>query len=434
MLFQPLYETRDLTMLRAIYSNRQLLEVMAEFWHNHFSVYSDEARPLFLHYDRDVIRPHVFGNFRTLLEAVLKSPAMMWYLDQNLNRYQTWQENDGLNENYARELLELHTLGADAFFSSTPADEVPLGTGGVAVGYCDDDVTAAARCLSGFIISDAPGSPEIGNTGQFLYLHDLHDTDNNKRILGQLLTARDQTDGEILLDLLAQHPATARFIATKLCRRLVSDDPPESLVSQAAQTFQNHVSSPDQIARTLRTIVLSQAFKTTWGEKVKRPFHLAVSALRATQADLPFDDNWWFKGDLYERLELAGNFPFEWHPPDGYPERKEAWITTSPQVFGWRLLNWLVNVRAAEGAPRYLADLREQTPVPATAASAVDFWIQRIFGRAIASAERTAAIAVVSNQAGGGASLDLSADSTEDAASLRAAVALLFMTPTFLCR
>ncbi len=434
VLFQPLFETRDLTFLRAIYSQRQLQEVMVEFWHNHFSVYSDEARPLFLHYDRDVLRPEVFGNFRVMLEAVTKSPAMMWYLDQNRNRYQTWRENDGLNENFSRELLELHALGAEAFFVSTPADQVPKGNDGIAVGYTDDDVTVAARCLSGWIISDSPGNEEIGNTGHFLYRHELHDTDNDKLFMGRLLTARDESDGQILLDMLAEHPATARFIATKLCRRLIADDPPDEVVNQAAATWRAHVDSPDQIALTLRTIILSQAFRSTWGEKVKRPFQLAVSALRATQADVPFDANWWFKGDLYERVELAGNFPFEWHPPDGYPDRKEAWTTTSPQVFGWRLLNWLVNVRAAEGAPRYMTDLWGQTPDSSSASEAIDFWIDRIFGRALPDNERTPIVEFLANGAPASAPLDLSSESSADSARLRAAIGLLLMTPTFLCK
>jgi uncharacterized protein (DUF1800 family) len=155
---QPFFETERVTFLRAVYSKRQLLEVMAEFWHNHFSVfaYDFSIGPTWVYSDRDVIRANALGNFRTMLEMVAQSPGMLYYLNNRDN------SADGPNENYGRELLELHTLGSENFFGNIPQDQVPVDGGGVPLGYCDEDVTAAARCLTGWTLRDRPWDEDFG--------------------------------------------------------------------------------------------------------------------------------------------------------------------------------------------------------------------------------------------------------------------------------
>ncbi len=178
-VMRPFYETVLATFLRAIHSRRQLVEVLAEFWHNHFSVYADDFPhgPVWVHSDRDAIRPNVLGNFRQMLEAVAKTPAMLYYLDNRVN------SAEDPNENYAREFIELHCLGAENYLGSLPQNQVPRDGQGVPIGYVEEDVIAAASCLSGWTVSDQPWDPEIGDTGTFLYVDSWHDH-NAKTILG----------------------------------------------------------------------------------------------------------------------------------------------------------------------------------------------------------------------------------------------------------
>ena len=216
---------RDLAeakMLRAVYSNRQLEEQLDDFWYNHFNVFADKGadRYLVTEYERDAIRPHVLGKFRDLLEATAKSPAMLFYLDnwQSVGpnapqpRGQGNKAKRGLNENYGRELMELHTLGVDG-------------------GYTQKDVTEVARCFTGWTINQ----PQRG--GKFVFNPRLHDN-GEKVVLGVTIPAGGgESDGEKVLDILAHSPATAHFISRKLAMRFVADDPPESLVNRMAETF-----------------------------------------------------------------------------------------------------------------------------------------------------------------------------------------------------
>ena len=264
----PATETQLATFLRAVYSKRQLQEVLADFWHNHFNVYAWEfwEAPVWVAYDRDVIRPNIFGNFRQMLEAVAKSTPMLFYLDNWLN------SADGPNENYARELMELHSLGSENYYGTGPRDQVPVGGDGVAVGFVDEDVFDVARCLTGWSIDGDPWwDPYTGNGG-YLYRHDWHDL-GPKTVLGVDLPAGQppEKDFQDVLDLLAAHPGTGRFIAGKLCRRLIGDFPPLSVVDAAAATFTSQIGAPDQLAQVVRTILLSTEFRATWGEKVNGP-------------------------------------------------------------------------------------------------------------------------------------------------------------------
>src|SRR5215831_17784178 len=218
-------ELQQQKILRAVYSTRQLQEVLVDFWFNHFNVDARKGVDRFLltEYERDVIRPHVFGKFRDLLGASAKSPAMLFYLDNWMSidpnglhgrpRFPRQNPNapKGLNENYGRELLELHTLGVDG-------------------GYTQQDVTEVARAFTGWTIDQ----PRQG--GGFRFDPRRHD-DGRKRVLDHVINAGGQHDGEEVLDILAKHPSTAHFISTKLAMRFVSDDPPPALVDRMAETF-----------------------------------------------------------------------------------------------------------------------------------------------------------------------------------------------------
>lgn len=314
--------------MRAIASDRQLLEVMTNFWENHFSVYNGKTIPYALNqYDREVIRPRALGKFKDLLVAVAKSPAMLFYLDNyqsgvdsvhsSVDEYPVTARRlassdpetrafaqlphrrfgiAGLNENYARELMELHTLGVDG-------------------GYSQQDVINVARAFTGWTMdSPAPGA-------KFLFRPELHDADA-KVVLGHALPAgRGIDDGEEVLRILAASPATARFVTTKLARHFIADNPPASVVDRCAKTF---LSSDGDIRETMRCIVTGPEFfsPSALHAKVKTPFELVVSTARAVGGD----------GDTTQRLSQQmtrlSQPMFGRQTPDGWPDRGEEWLSS----------------------------------------------------------------------------------------------------------
>ncbi|MFV2072071.1 MAG: DUF1800 domain-containing protein [Thermoanaerobaculales bacterium] len=364
----PIWESQHAVILRATYSKRQLAEVLAGFWHNHFNVFGwhDFVGPVFVHYDRDVIRAHMLGNFRELLEAMTASPAMAFYLDNVFN------SADGPNENFARELLELHALGEENYFGAIPATEVPRSDDGVPLGYVDEDVRALARCLTGWSLDE--------NTGAFLFRSAWHDN-GSKRVLGLEIPAGGNgiEDLRKVLDLLAVHSGVATFVCRKLCRWLVADNPTESLIQTAAQVFQDTTDEPDQLRRVVRTILLSNEFSTSWGDKVKRPFELVVSAVRSMNPDFTLPVNGEF-GDLFVWLLFTtGNLPYYWGPPTGYPDQKQNWLTTNSLVSSWRLINFLTGFENSGFRP---VDPVGGTPAgKRTAQELADYWIERVLLR-----------------------------------------------------
>lgn len=289
------------TLYRQFFSPRQLYEVMVEFWSNHFSIHliNGIIPALKPHDDVAVIRPNAMGRFRDLLHASAKSPAMLYYLDNFLNFVGEPQEN------YARELLELHTLGVDG-------------------GYTEDDVKEVARCFTGWTINQ--------NNGEFLFVDFLHDQ-GPKTVLGTLIPGGGGiSDGETVLDLLASHPSTAKFIATKLVRRFVDDDPPTALVTAVQNTF---MQTDGDVVAVLRTLLMSNEFSEIQDRKLARPMEFVgglVRALNVTQT-LPADD-----GRLYFALtNLLGQTPFYWVPPNGYPDVAGYWGSTSGFLNRWRV-------------------------------------------------------------------------------------------------
>jgi uncharacterized protein (DUF1800 family) len=381
-------ELNDSKLLRACESNRQLREVLVDFWSNHFNVDVKKAqvrafKPI---EDRDVIRPRVFGKFRDLLEASAKSPAMLLYLDNALS---TRDFNDpksappmrpggqfrpgigrpgfpgpgagpggfqprpggfaepggprpqrpgqtaqpagrragGLNENYARELLELHTLGVDG-------------------GYTQKDVQEVARCLTGWSLDRV--------TGEFKFFPFLHDF-GEKTVLGHKIPAGGGIrDGEMVLDIVASHPSTARYLARKLCMRFVADTPPTSLVDSAADTF---TKTQGDLREVVRTIVTSREFlsPSVYRGKMKSPFEYAVSAVRAIGAEFEMPDplavsgrlrlvtdgavsmgrgpagrpaNALARSSIVQEIALMGQPLFSHEAPTGYPEDSREWVSS----------------------------------------------------------------------------------------------------------
>jgi uncharacterized protein (DUF1800 family) len=302
---------------RAVLSERQLEEVLVDFWFNHFNVYAQKGavRWMLPAYEREAIRPHVLGRFRDLVLATARHPAMLFYLDNWLStradlvvpRGPNAGRRAGLNENYARELMELHTLGVDG-------------------GYTQQDVVEVARCFTGWTID----RPQQG--GGFVFRTAAHDR-GEKRVLGQVIPAGGgREDGERVIDILARHPATARFIATKLTRRFVSDDPPPALVERAAATFQR---TDGSIRAVLVTILTSPEFWSTeaYRAKIKTPLEVVASAVRTLDGRLVTTaDGRDGLGDggmvLAREVARLGEPLYEMQPPTGYPDRAESWVNT----------------------------------------------------------------------------------------------------------
>lgn len=313
---------RQATLLRAVYSERQLFEVMCEFWSDHFNIDpgKGDCRWTKPHDDVEVIRRHALGNFRDLLRASALSPAMLWYLDGRANVKRSPDERP--NENYARELMELHTLGVHG-------------------GYSQQDVMEVARCLTGWTILARKDDGFSGNLlspfqdrGEVVFRASAHD-DGAKRVLGHEIPAGlGRGDLDRVIEIVSAHPSTAKFIARKLCVRFIADEPPHSAVDAAATAF---VSEKGDIRAVLRAIFATPEFGSSRGAKLKRPFHFVVSALRATNAATGAEKS------LLSYLERMGHMPFRWPTPDGYPAAASHWRATL--LWRWKFALALANNR-----------------------------------------------------------------------------------------
>jgi len=316
---EVLNEMQEGKVLRAIYSERQLDEQLSDFWLNHFNIFANKDLDLWLlaPYERDAIRPHVLGKFRVLLEATAKSPAMLFYLDNYLsadpNSFDRLKHlppkqrrkpgaklppigaKRGLNENYGREIMELHTLGVDS-------------------GYTQQDVIEVARAFTGWTIKDPRGDSE------FYFDERLHDPDA-KRVLGKKIHAGGIKDGEQVLDVLAKNPHTAHHIAFELAQHFVSDTPPDALVNRMAKSFQK---SGGDLREVMRTMIYSPEFWShdAYRAKVKRPFELVVSTARALGADV--DD----ATPLVGWIARIGEPLYQCMPPTGYSDKAETWVNS----------------------------------------------------------------------------------------------------------
>jgi len=276
-------ELRQATLLRQIYSKRQLYELMVEFWSDHFNIFIEKGNIFYLKTvdDREVIRKNAMGSFRDLVWASAHSPAMMVYLDNQAN------EKTAPNENYARELMELHTLGVDG-------------------GYTQQDVMELARCLTGWNVK------EHFWLGDFVFKEDIHDT-GTKNVLGLAIQNAGVKEAEQVIEMLVNHPNTARFIATKLTRRFIADDPPQVIVEKAAQTF---LSTNGDIKSVLRVILLDGLALAR--PKYKRPATFVTSAIRMTNTETD-------GAGIQDYLLRMGQTYFNWPTPDGYPDVSAPW-------------------------------------------------------------------------------------------------------------
>lgn len=451
---QPATEVELETWTRAVYSERQLFESVVHFWHNHFSLYAYEfvEGPTFGAYDRDVVRANSLGNFRAMLGAVTHSPAMLVYLDNASNFADAHFGYS--NENYAREVIELHTLGAAVSYGKVPRATIPVDGEGRPLGYCEEDVQDLARALTGWTfdidwLSWAWGG---GNSGLPVFVDLLHSTEA-KTVVGVDLPAGRgaQIDGEEALDALAGHPACGRFLARKLLRRFVCDFPDATcpaLLDSTAALWTALWQAPDQIAQVVRHVLLSTEFRTIWGEKVKRPFEIAVSAMRAGRIDfrffqeIPYPANWedWHPdfqdtSSLHWSFQGAGQELFGWHPPNGHPDVRGAWQAANPRVTLWNLVNGLVESR--DGSDAFRMPILADTPAgPLSAESLVDVWLPRLFGRPVPAAMRNELVEFAAQ--GFNPTFELPLDTNEwphywqD--RVRALVGLAFMSPEFLWR
>ncbi|MEZ4583211.1 MAG: DUF1800 domain-containing protein [Caldilineaceae bacterium] len=413
---QPVREVERATLLRAVFSKRQLTEVLADFWHNHFNVYGWDywSAPVWVHYDRDVIRGNMFGRFYDMLVAVAQSPAMLYYLDNQSN------SGGNPNENYARELFELHTLGAENYFGVVPLQigsdgsfqhPAPKDENGRPLLYVDADVYGATTCFTGWRVDS--------DTGQFAFDAGAH-FPYQKLVLGQAIPdSQGIQDGYDVLRLLANHPGTARHVARKLCRRLISDTPSEAVVQAAADTFLQHKDSPDQLTQVVRTILLSDEFKGTWGEKIKRPFEFCASAMRATATDFTPEDHFFW------RYNNIGQPLFQWHPPNGFPDFKEDWSSTMPMLQRWRFINWLLGWKYADSDEYRLRF--SHPPAYKTPIDIVDYWSYVLLGRTLPDPERLPIIEFMAY--GRSISAELPADQIDE--RLRYMVGLILVSPSF---
>ena len=339
---QVVTELQSSRVARAVASERQLQEVMTDFWENHFNIYAAKGAPepyYLVDFDQNVIRPRALGKFRDILEAVAQSPAMLFYLDnarsmadsnrptlrvqnealrvrpfgrrglgsigamraeqqrqQQQQQQQQQRKRPGLNENYGRELLELHTLGVDG-------------------GYTQQDVINVARAFTGWTIKP----PAQG--GGFIFRPQVHDA-GEKIVLGHKLAAgRGMEDAEDVLDILARSPATAHYISFKLARRFVSDSPSKALVDHAAQVY---LQTDGDIREVLRSIITSPEFfsQQAFRSKVKSPFEVVVSAMRALNAA---PDN---TPRTAQVIAYLGQPIFGHQAPNGWPETGESWMNT----------------------------------------------------------------------------------------------------------
>lgn len=314
---------RSRKLMRAVYDENQLHEVLVDFWFNHFNVSltDDDCRSYVAAYEREAIRPNILGDFRELLGATAHHPAMLYYLDNAYSEANTVETGEvvsnkdplgyaarrgqlrptvkpldptrkrGLNENYARELMELHTLGVDG-------------------GYRQKDVTEVARVLTGWTV----------DRRAFVFKPEMHDN-GVKKVMGSTMRGSGVEEGEKLLDFLAQHPSTARFLCRKLCVRFVSDNPPRALVTRLERVY---LGSRGDLRKTLVALVSSREFwdRSAVKAKVKTPFELAASSVRILGADVEP------RSGVVSFFEPMGHDLYSCRPPTGFPDRADYWINT----------------------------------------------------------------------------------------------------------
>ena len=391
---RPLSQMERLTVLRAAYSQWQLREVMYDFWINHFNVYGREfpTYGMIPNYDKE-LRAHIFGNFGNMLKANARTATMLYYLDNYAN---TWPNP---NENYAREVLELHTLGAVENYYG-PVDPATVGNNskGQRAGYTEIDVFEFAKALTGWAVSD--GTDASPDTGAFQFRPIRHYDDWAEAPITVMDMVLTETNGEAdvtdILDYLAGHFGTARYIAWKLCTRLIGDDPDESIVNSTALEFYNRSADSDQLKEVYRHILTSSQFRDTWGDKVSRPVETLVRAWRASGVDLTFRIEDSASNSIWYSLDDTSHYPFGYAPPTGFPDERIMWQGSGPLIMSWRVVTYMLRrseiVNQAEQTNAYFT-----LEVDRHANNIVPWWISRALGYELSTPARDRIIQYVTD-------------------------------------
>lgn len=336
---------------RAAFSERQLFERLVDFWSDHFNVPLPDRVAEKVVDDRSVARAHALGRFRDLLLASARSPAMLLYLNNASSH------RDHPNENYARELLELHTLGVQG-------------------GYTQQDVVEVARCFTGWTL-------DLGWRGSFVFDRNIHD-EGEKFVLGhRIAPGRGIEDGLQVLDILATHPSTAQFISYKLCRRFVADEPPAGVVAEVAAAF---TASDGDIRETLRTLFRSEGFRSARATKFRRPLEAIVAMLRALGPGLTVHEPWLVTWSL----ERMGHLPFNWFPPNGYPDVADPWLNVNGLLQRWNSAMVLAFTSRGWTDGAIMLDLGRVVPEAGSVGVLIDATWERLVGGPIDQASRDA--------------------------------------------
>jgi len=323
---RPRQEVQVAILMRSIASEKPWEEEWVSFWRDHFSLYGyDQNVGAFTpHWEEEVIRKYCLTNFRTILEAQASHPAMLYYLNNRSSRA------GAANENFARELFELHTLGKGAYLNALYSDwkNVPGAQTGKPTGYIDQDVYEAARAFTGWTVEDGSnlgGKQNLPGSGKFIYVETRHDN-YQKRILATEFSpyAGAMVDGRKVLDLCASHPATAKYLSEKLVRRFISDQAPIEIVQSTTRVWLNHLKTPDQLQVVLNHLILeAKRLPDHKKQKALRPIRLAAKFIRTT--NIPFTLG---EGQVLGNIEGAGTPPYGWPSPDGPPDGM-VWVLSS---------------------------------------------------------------------------------------------------------
>ena len=365
------------TWIRNTHSKYQLREFMTDFWLNHFNIGKAEneiATALLPIFDSSAIRPYVLGNFRRMLEATAMSSSMLIYLDNWVSTAAT------PNENYAREIMELHTLSAASYFGKDPsATGYSIGPDGIANGYTDQDVIQASRALSGWTLKNGQRNAGrlVPSTGEFLYNPGQHNTTASKVLNVDISgSTDDMAQGRRLLDILANHPNTGPFIVSKLCRRIFGDSPPSAVVTRATAAWNANRNAPNQIQKVLESIALDGTeILLLPASKLRRPYERLIALART--ADMVLNAS----ADMTTSLDALNDGPWAWQGPNGRPDVDSYWLATGATLTTWNLLLSFPN------ATNVLTTLTNQTPpaVLSSSIAVVDYWIGRMVGYALDS-------------------------------------------------
>ena len=381
-------ELRGAALHRQLSSPRQLFETLVEFWGDHFNIATTATPESFYKVvdDRDVVRAHAFGRFRDMLHASARSLAMLYYLDNVSNRA------SGPNENYARELMELHTLGVDG-------------------GYTEQDVAEVARCFTGWTVTGiAQGLPA------FAFVASRHDN-GAKTVLGTAIPAGGGIgDGNAVLDLLASHPSTANYIAAKLCRRFIGDAPQQTAIDAVASAF---TTSDGDLPTVYTALFGSPEFIASYDRKIRRPVDYLLACVRATGASLGTG----YQNSLQTRLNALGQLPFRWPTPDGYPDEFADWVNSGAMLNRWNFAFALVENRL----PGLAVDMAGLLAGANTPALVVARLADRLLHRALSAADLQDLLVFAAD----GGSVDRVMSTSEANARGREIAGLLLSSPYF---